>query len=234
MTNQVEQKLRAVQSALSYLPPSGTIGLGSGSTAELFIEQLGRLVQQGKRYVGVPTSKRSRMLAEAHGIPLLDEAGPWAIDMTVDGADEVSDVLDLIKGGGACHLREKIVNASSHINLIVVDESKLSTRLGEKWAVPIEVAQFGHQATARHLERFGSVELRRKLGEPVITDSGSFIYDVRTGVISDPGALDTQLLQVPGVVETGLFVRRASLVVVAGAAGTQELRPPRSNLGGAG
>jgi len=226
MTNQAEQKQRAVQSALSYLPPSGTIGLGSGSTAELFIERLGQLVQQGKRYVGVPTSERSRRLAEAHGIPLLDEAGPWAIDMTVDGADEVSATLDLIKGGGACHLREKIVNASSKLNLIVVDESKLSGLLGEKWAVPIEVARFGHQATARHLEQFGSVELRHKVGQPVITDSGCFIYDLRAGVIPDPGALDAQLLQTPGVVETGLFVRRASLVVVAGATGTRELRPP--------
>lgn len=226
MTNQAEQKQRAVQSALSYLPPTGTIGLGSGSTAELFIEQLGHLVQQGKRYIGVPTSERSRKLAVTHGIPLLDEVGPWAIDVTVDGADEVSEALDLIKGGGACHLREKIVNASSKFNLIVVDESKLSRQLGEKWAVPIEVARFGHRATARHLEQFGSVELRQKSGQPVITDSGSFIYDVRTGVIADPAALDAQLQQVPGVVETGLFVHRASLVVVATAAGTQEIRPP--------
>lgn len=226
MTNQTEQKLRAVQSALSCLPNSGTIGLGSGSTAELFIEQLALLVQQGKRYVGVPTSERSRKLAAARGIPLLDEVGPWDIDITVDGADEVSAELDLIKGGGACHLREKIVNASSKANLIVVDESKLSKQLGEKWPIPIEVARFGHQATARHLEHFGSPKLREQAGQPVITDSGAFIYDLRTGVMADPGALDAQLLQIPGVIETGLFVRRTSLVVVAGSTGTQELRPP--------
>lgn len=228
MTNQSEQKLRAVQSALSHLPTSGTIGLGSGSTAELFIEQLALLVRQGKRYVGVPTSERSRNLAQSLGIPLLDEVGPWNIDLTVDGADEVSAELDLIKGGGACHLREKIVNASSKVNLIVVDESKLSRHLGEKWAVPIEVARFGHQATARHLEHFGNPKLRQQAGQPVITDSGALIYDLRVGVIADPGALDAQLLQIPGVFATGLFVRRTSLVVVAGSASTHELRPPQA------
>lgn len=226
MSNQTEQKRAAVLAALKHLPPAGVIGLGTGSTADLFIEQLALLVKAGQKYMGVPTSERSRARAFALGIPLLDEEGPWAIDVTVDGADEVSERLDLIKGGGACHLREKVVNASTKTNLIVVDESKLSKRLGERWAVPIEVVRFGHGASAKHLAAFGDVKLRMKSGQPVVTDSGNLVYDLNAGVIADPFALDQQLLQIPGVVETGLFVRRTSMVIVAGSTGTYELCPP--------
>lgn len=225
MTNQATQKLRAVRAAIGFLPKEGIIGLGTGSTADLFIEQLARLIREGRRYVGVPTSKRSRMRAIAGGIPLLDEDGPWQIDVTVDGADEVSERLDLIKGGGGCHFREKLVNASSKTNIIVVDESKLSKRLGEKWAVPVEVMRFGHGATAKHLGHIGSVRPRMHAGTPLLTDSGNLIYDVRVGEIEDPHALDLQFLQIPGVVETGLFVARVSVVIVAETNGTRELRP---------
>lgn len=225
MSKQSEQKQQAVVAALALLPPKGVIGLGTGSTADLFIEQVAGLVKQGRDYVGVPTSERSRALATSLGIPLLAEQGPWQIDVTVDGADEVSEQLDLIKGGGACHLHEKIVNASSKANVIVVDESKLSKQLGERWAVPVEVVTFGHGATAKHLAEFGSVKLRLNADKPVITDSGNLVYDVNVGVIPDPSLLEAQLGRIPGVVETGLFVNRASVVIVAGSRGTYELRP---------
>lgn len=225
MSKQSEQKQQAVLAALALLPPKGVIGLGTGSTADLFIEQVAGLVEQGRDYVGVPTSERSRALATRLGIRLLPEQGPWQIDVTVDGADEVSEQLDLIKGGGACHLREKIVNASSGLNVIVVDESKLSKRLGERWAVPVEVVAFGHSATAKHLAAFGETKLRLSSDKPVITDSGNLIYDVKLGVIADPRSLEAQLVQIPGVVETGLFVHRASVVIVAGSRGTYERRP---------
>jgi ribose 5-phosphate isomerase A len=225
MTNQSEQKQRAALAAIPLLPNRGTIGLGSGTTADLFIERLAVLVQKGRKFVGVPTSEHSRALAQSLGIPLLDEHGPWQIDVTVDGADEVSENLDVIKGGGACHLREKVINDSSRMNIIIVDESKLSRRLGKRSVVPVEVVRFGHGATADKLRRFGKVSARLHAGQPLLTDSGNLIYDIGTGEIPDPRALDIEISQIPGVVETGLFVGRVSLVIVAGADGTRELYP---------
>lgn len=218
-----QAKREAARAAIGLLPERGVVGLGSGSTAELFIEEVGRLVAAGRELVGVPTSEASRRQAVALGIPLLDDAGPWAIDVCVDGADEVSDSLDLIKGGGGCHSREKIVNHAARTNVIVVDESKLSRRLGEKWAVPVEVLRFGLESTRQWLERHGRVSLRERAGRPFATDSGNFIFDLRAGAIDDPRAFDLALRSIPGVVETGLFVARADIVVVAGADGVRQL-----------
>jgi ribose 5-phosphate isomerase A len=221
-----EAKQAAARAALKELPESGTIGLGSGSTAKIFIDEVGALVRQGRRLVGVPTSKASREQADALRIPLLDDDGPWHIDVTVDGADEVSDSLDLIKGGGGAQTREKIVNFASKRNVIIVDETKLSKRLGEKWPIPIEVLAFAHLQTRRLLETFGALTLRQKAGKPWMTDSGNFIYDVRTEAIANPSELDRAIRSVPGVVETGLFVGRADLVLVAGDKGVTRLTRP--------
>lgn len=214
-------KRRAALAALDELPASGVIGIGTGSTARLFIAALGDLVRQGRSYVCVPTSEASRTQAKELGIPLLADDGPWDIAVTIDGADEVSAALDLIKGGGAAHTREKIVNHASRRNIIIVDDSKLSTHLGEKWPVPIEVLPFAYLATRSHLQRHGAPSLRTRDGAVVRTDSGNLIYDLATGPISDPAALDTALHAIPGVVETGLFVRRADVVLVAGASGVE-------------
>src|SRR5688572_23102446 len=214
-----EAKLRAARAALEFLPNQGVIGLGSGSTAKLFIDGVAELVKQGRKLVGVPTSEQSRAQAQALGIPLLDDVGPWQIDVCVDGADEVSAALDLIKGGGGCQTREKIVNHASKLNVIVVDESKLSQRLGERWPVPIEVLAFGERSTAAALGRFGEVKLRLKDGAPWRTDANNFIYDVAAGPLDTPDRLDRELKAIPGVVETGLFCDRADVVLVAGADG---------------
>lgn len=222
-----EAKRVAARAALEMLPESGVIGLGSGSTSKLFIDAVGELVAKGRKLVGVPTSDQSRTQAKALGIPLLDDAGPWQIDVCVDGADEVSSALDLIKGGGGCHTREKIVNFCSKINVIIVDDSKLSQRLGERWPVPIEVLTFGERSTVAALGRFGEVKIRLKDGKPWITDAGNFIYDVAAGPIDAPDRLDRELHAIPGVVETGLFCDRADVVLVAGTAGVRELRPSR-------
>src|SRR3954467_15818886 len=122
-----EAKRRAARAALNLLPESGVIGLGTGSTTRFFIEGVGELVRSGRKFIGVRTSQASRALAGECGIPLLPDTGPWNIDVCVDGADEVSHTLDVIKGGGAAHTREKIVNFASKTNVIIVDESKLST-----------------------------------------------------------------------------------------------------------
>lgn len=220
-----DAKRLAAQAALSHLPERGVIGLGSGSTAKLFIEEVGKLVANGRELVGVPTSEESRTLAHSLEIPLLPDEGPWSIDVCVDGADEVSAELDLIKGGGGCHAREKIVNQYAKKNIIVVDASKLSTRLGEKWAVPVEVLAFGRQATFEALSQLGATTLRTRNGAPWITDAGNYIVDVGVGPLASPQALDLRLRSIPGVVETGLFLNRAQLVIVAGSDGIQELRP---------
>ncbi|MFO0564917.1 MAG: ribose-5-phosphate isomerase RpiA [Polyangiaceae bacterium] len=224
---QDEAKRLAARAALDLLPAEGTIGLGSGSTAKLFIDGVGELVRAGRKLVGVATSDASRAQAEALGIPLLGDDGPWSIALTVDGADEVSASLDLIKGGGGCHAREKIVNRASEKNIIIVVESKLSGLLGEKWPVPVEVLAFGQRSTVRELERFGRVQLRERNGAPWLTDAGNFIYDVHAGPIPTPAELDGALRSIPGVVETGLFVGRADRVIVAGATGIRELAPAR-------
>lgn len=221
--NRDEAKRLAARAALELLPEEGIIGLGSGSTAQLFIDGVGELVKQGRRLRGVPTSEASRTQALRLNIELLDDTGPWTIDVCVDGADEVSAKLDLIKGGGGCHTREKIVNQWAKKNVIVVDDSKLSAHLGEKWAVPVEVLTFGHRATAGALSAFGRVEVRLKNGAPWMTDAGNFIYDLHAGVLEEPGTLDARLRAIPGVVDTGLFLGRADLVLVAGEAGLQRL-----------
>jgi ribose 5-phosphate isomerase A len=221
-----EAKALAARSALEELPPSGVIGLGSGSTARLFIAEVGVLVRQGRAFQGVPTSEGSRKDAERAGIPLLDDSGPWDIAVTIDGADEVDARLNLIKGGGAAHTREKIVNQASRRNVIIVDESKLSERLGEKWPIPVEVLLFGHLATARRLSGIGRAVRRMRDDKPVLTDTGNVIYDVHAGPLADPAATDRALRDVPGVVETGIFIGRADLVIVAGVAGVRKLRAP--------
>ena len=208
-------KRKAALAAVAELPPDGVIGIGTGSTARLFIAALGELVAAGRRYTAVPTSEASRTQAQGLGIPLLPDDGPWDIAVTVDGADEVDDGLDLIKGGGGAHTREKIVNFSSRRNVIIVDASKLSRRLGEKWPVPVEVLPFAHLTTRSHLARLGAPTLRLAGGAPFRSDAGNLIYDVATGPIADPRALDAALRAIPGVVETGLFVGRADVVLVA-------------------
>lgn len=223
----VEVRRRAAQAAAELLPETGVIGLGTGSTTALFIDAVAAAIKGGKRLQGVATSLQSRRQAEALGIPLLDDAGPWDIALCVDGADEVSHDLDLIKGGGGAHLREKVVNAAARMNVIIVDEKKLSHHLGEKWAVPVEVARFGHAATARQLARFGQATLRCKDGQPLLTDNGNFIYDLKAGIIEHPGELEAAVTSVPGVVETGLFVRRTQLVLVGTENGVRRLEARR-------
>lgn len=217
-----DQKKAAALAALRYVPETGVVGLGTGSTAKHFIDGIGELVRSGRKLFGVPTSEQSRAQAVALGIPLLPEEGPWDVDVTVDGADEVSDALDLVKGGGGAQTREKIVNFASRKNVIVVDSTKLSSRLGERWAIPVEVLTFAHGTTRAKLEAFGPVTRRMRDGVPFVTDSGNALFDVRTGPVADPADLDRRLRAIPGVVETGLFCGRADVVLVATSTGVLE------------
>lgn len=223
-----DAKWQVARAALAELPNDGVIGLGTGSTSRLFVTELCQAIRDGKRYVGVATSEACRRHAAELGIPLLGEEGPWDISVCVDGADEVDANLDLIKGSGGAHTREKIVNHCARKNVIIIDESKLSSRLGERSPVPVEVLPFGHLATKQRLAELGPATLRLRDGVPWRTDSGNLLYDVACGPISDPAALDAKLRAIPGVVETGLFIGRADVVLVATESGIQRLLPGKA------
>jgi ribose 5-phosphate isomerase A len=218
----IEDYKRAVAiAALEELPSDGIIGLGSGSTAGIFLEVLRDAIARGRRFVGVPTSEETRARATALGIPLLADDGPWAVAVTIDGADEVNPALDLIKGHGGAHTREKIVSAASAKTVIIVDDSKLSPQLGEQRPIPIEVLAFAHNTTSTRLLRFGRPVRRRTRGIPERTPAGNYIYDLEVAPIADPRALETELLAIPGVVETGLFVARADVVLIGSSRGVE-------------
>jgi ribose 5-phosphate isomerase A len=222
-------KRAAAARALDEVEEGMVLGLGTGSTAAFFVEALAARVKAGLRIVGIPTSERTAAQARGLGIPLATFAEYQRLDLTIDGADEVATgSLDLIKGLGGALLREKIVAAASARLVIVVDAEKLVDRLGERTPVPVEVAQFGWQATAAALAKLGCLPARRGAAaeEPYVTDGGNFILDCRFGSITNPARLERQLAMTVGVVESGLFVGRSSAVVVATASGVELLTPP--------
>lgn len=208
-----EVKRRAAQAALNDVPENGIIGLGTGSTVKFFVDALADIVRGGRRITGVCTSQATRKHAEELGIPLLDDAGPWPIEVTIDGADEVSESpwLALSKGGGGALTREKIVAFASRRFIVICDSSKKVRRLGASRPIALEVLEFGHRQTMKRLESFGKPVLR----EGARTDAGNLLVDLEVNPVADPAALDRALDAIPGVVETGLFLDIASVVYVA-------------------
>lgn len=211
--------------ALSYVREGMVVGLGSGSTAEEFARALARRMRrEGLRVRAVPTSEDTARLARNLGIPLL---GPdfEEVDLVVDGADQVDPAGNLVKGGGGALLREKLVALASRRVIIVVDESKHVEVLGETFRLPVEVVAFGWKSTCRRLRQAGACPELRRSGEDFFrTDQGNFIADCRFSGIPDPAALQARLKALPGVVETGLFVGVADLVVTGFADGTVKER----------
>jgi ribose 5-phosphate isomerase A len=201
------------------------VGLGTGSTAAYFIKLLGEQVKNGLRVRGIPTSVRSKELAESLGIPLttLDEC--QEIDVTVDGADEVDPKLRLIKGGGGALLREKIVASATRQQVIVADASKRVQHLG-KFPLPVEVIKFAQALVAKRIAALGAdVQLRSGPdGRPYLTDENNHILDCRFGEIRDPVGLARELSDMPGVVEHGLFIGMASIALFAHGKEIVELR----------
>lgn len=195
------------------------VGLGTGSTSAFMIQALGERLQQGeiKDVRGIPTSFQATVLARQYGIPLttLDEAE--RIDLAIDGADEVDPNKTLIKGGGAAHTREKIVDGLAETFLVVVDASKLVDRLGSTFPVPVEVLPMAVTPVMRALKALGGDPVLRmgvKKDGPVITDQGNMVVDVQFGAISDPAGLERTLNNIPGVLENGLFVGLADQILV--------------------
>lgn len=231
-------KRQAAARALAYVAPGMRLGLGTGSTARHLVELLGGQVRSGLSVVAVPTSEATRLQAEQEGIPLttLDESP--ALDLTIDGADEVAPDLTLIKGGGGALLREKIVASASSRMVVIADETKWVPVLG-RFPLPIEVVPFGLavirgavEAAARDCGAPGPVRLRMgKDGHPLVTDGGHWLLDAALDRIADPGRLAARLDAIPGVVEHGLFIGMATTVIVAGSDGVRVVERDRTGTG---
>lgn len=220
-------KRAAGERAASLVEDGMTLGLGTGSTARWFIAAVGRLVADGMRLRGVPTSAASAALAGAAGIPLaeLDEAG---LDLAVDGADAVDPDLRLIKGAGGAMLREKVVAAAARSFVVVVDASKLTPRLCGR--LPVEIVPFGFRATLAAVSAATAVDpvvRRTSAGETYVTDNGNLVADCGLDAIEDPEGLAERLDALPGVAGHGLFLGMTDVVIAArGDGSVEEIRAP--------
>jgi len=220
-----QEKEAAARASLRFVKDGQVVGLGSGSTAAYFIQLLGEQVKNGLRIRGIPTSEHSREQAASLGIPLTTLDEYQQIDVTVDGADEVDPQLRMIKGGGGALLREKIVASVTKQLVIVVDATKRVPVLG-KFPLPVEVIKFAQAVVKKKIEALGAaVGLRLGAdGKPFLTDENNHILDCRFGQIPDAEGLARRLSDMPGVVEHGLFIGMASLVLVADGSKIVELR----------
>jgi ribose 5-phosphate isomerase A len=226
MNNIAELKKLAAIKAVEYVRSGMIVGLGTGSTTKFAVEEIGAKLKFGElqNITAVPTSEATADLARSLEIPLSSLSEDPVIDLTIDGADEVDENLNLIKGGGGALLREKIVAQASKFLIIIVDESKMSKYLGEKWGVPIEVIPFALETEKRYLESIGGVPVFRKNenNEPFVTDEKNFILDVNLGVIENPAELAEKLEFRAGIVEHGLFINLADSVITAAKEGIVE------------
>lgn len=215
MAGEPDQLKAIAERALDFISEGNVVGLGTGRAATAFIHALGERIRQGLHVRGVPTSEVSEKLAQELGIPVtsLDEVPQ--LDVDVDGADEIDPHLSAIKGYGGALLREKIVARASKKVVLLVGDEKLVNRLGERGKLPLEVVPFGLAATVRHLEQLGLKPVERmKDGKPYLSDNGNPILDCGVGPIDDPAGLDRAIRDIPGIVETGLFVGIVDAVLV--------------------
>jgi ribose 5-phosphate isomerase A len=224
MANDAEKEV-AARASLKYVREGQVVGLGTGSTATIAIRLLGELVRGGLKIRGIPTSSASRDLATQLGIPLTTFDEVQQIDVTIDGADEFDPALNLIKGGGGAMLREKVVASATKQQVIVTDSSKQVQVLG-KFPLPVEVIGFAEPLVAKEIADLGARVVQRKdsAGKPYLTDEGHHILDCHFGEIPDPPALARRLSDMPGIVEHGLFVGMASVVLMAKAGEVEEFR----------
>jgi ribose 5-phosphate isomerase A len=213
---QDHEKEAAAHASLQFVQDGQIVGLGTGSTASRAVRLLGAEVKAGLKIRGVPTSVRTKELAEGLGIPLLTLDEVEQIDVTIDGADEIDPQLQLIKGGGGALLREKVIASASRQMVVVGDSSKQVAVLG-KFPLPVEIIPFAQVLLSKQISALGaSVRLRLdSAGKPFVTDEGHHILDCSFGQIPDPPSLARQLSDMPGIVEHGLFIRIASVALIA-------------------
>jgi len=221
------QKRRAGEFAAGFVTSGMVVGLGHGSTAIFALRRISQLLHQGELQdvVGIATSSQVERDACALGIPLTTVNDHPVIDLTIDGADEVDDDLNLIKGGGGALLREKIVAQATRREIIVVDEAKLSPALGVQWPVPVEVTPFGWRLQVAYLESLGAAVTLRLTddGSPFNTDQGNLILDSDFGAISNPAWLASKLEERAGIVEHGMFLGLATDLIVGTDEGIRHL-----------
>ena len=222
MSAQDEAKKAAGRRAIEEFVRDGMkLGLGSGTTSHFFVRELGKHVARGMKLTCTTTSRSTNDVAREVGIAITDPNDIGEIDLTIDGPDEIDHDFNMIKGGGACLLWEKIVAHASKRMITVCDESKIVARLGA-FPLPVEVVQFAWRQTERMVAdaladnrvKGASIERRMRDGQPVVTDSGNFILDCRCSVIPAPARLEIELNRIPGVVENGLFTRESQGMVV--------------------
>lgn len=208
------EKTLAAKEAVKYLSNGQIVGLGSGSSAYIAIAKIGELVKNGLDIKGVPTSEKTRELAESLNIPLLSIVDVDSIDITIDGADEFTPDLQLIKGGGSFLLKEKVVASLSKAEIIITDSTKKVELLG-KFTVPIEVIPYAQNYVLAEIEKLnGSGKIRLADGKPLVTEQGNLLIDGDFGLIQDPALLADQLIRIVGVVEHGLFIDIAKKVIM--------------------
>lgn len=220
-------KQAAAEAALQFVESGMVVGLGTGSTSLWMLQQLAVRVQHGLTITAVPTSKAIAQEAIRLGVPLVSTYPNFQrVDVALDGADEVDPQGRLIKGGGGALLQEKLVATASSRLIIMVDESKLVQQLGQHWALPVEVVPFGWTRLQKRIEELGAQVRRRELedGSAFLTDQGNYIFDCNFGPIADPESLQAQLIQLTGVIETGLFLGATDTLVIGREDGSSELR----------
>jgi ribose 5-phosphate isomerase A len=236
VTSEDDLKREAAARAVEFVRGGMRLGLGSGSTARHFVALLAERVRGGLVIIAVPTSEATRADAERLGIPLTTLEETPALDLTIDGADEIAPDLTVIKGGGGALLREKIVAAASARMIVIADERKCVPVLG-RFPLPVEVVPFGLAATRRAVEAAamaagcaGPAVLRlTREGRPFVTDGGHFILDAALDRIAAPSDLAQRLAQIPGVVEHGLFIGLVGTAIIAGAGGVRIIEAPLGN-----
>jgi len=227
-----EAKKNVALEAVKHVQDGFIVGLGSGTTVAFAIEALGeRIKRENLKILGIPSSYQAFQLAVQFGVPVTSLDEHPIIDVTIDGADQITPELNLIKGMGAALLREKIVAAASKLNIIIADENKRVKVLGENnQAVPIEVLPFALALVKREIEALGGKPVVRegkgKLGA-IITDNGNVIIDATFGLIENPGELAVKVKMIPGVVETGLFVGLTDIVYLATPSRVEKINHPR-------
>ncbi len=221
-----EDLARVAAAALRYVADGMLLGLGTGRAAEAFLHALGERVRAGLRVRGVPTSNRSAELARRLNIEIVTLEEVDHLDVAFDGADEVTPELALTKGLGGALLRERVVAFEAERFVVLVTPEKLVPALGSRTPIPIEVVPFAGPSASRHLRTLGGVPVvRAKDGVgPYVTDNGNWILDTDFGPIADPARLDGDIHRIPGVVDHGMFLRMASVVLVGDEGAVRELR----------
>lgn len=213
MTKQDNAKRLAGEASLKHVENGMTLGLGSGSTVYWMMRKLGEYVQEGLDVKGIASSRQTETWAKSFGVPLTNFRDTQHIDLAIDGADEVDEAWNLIKGGGGALVREKVIADAADKFVVIIDESKYVSYLGD-FQLPVEILPFGWEVAAKRIENLdGRPSLRKVDGELFVSDNGNYVVDCDFGMINDPVKLHQQLKQLTGVVETGLFINMADDVI---------------------